>query len=85
MAESGGALFPDGRKGFLKMGTEASPSDIRRGRRKTIDELARDLDPASREAVTKVSENLRGEESEEELRRILGKRPGKRPARATNS
>jgi hypothetical protein len=67
------------------MGTEVSPSDIRRGRRKTIDELARDLDPASREAVTNVSENLRGEESEEELRRILGKRPGRRTARATNS
>jgi len=85
MAESGGALFLDGRKGFLKMGTEASPSDIRRGRRKTIDELARDLDPASREAVTNVSENLREEESEEKLRRVLGKRPGRRPARATNS
>jgi hypothetical protein len=66
---------------FLKMGTEANPSDIKRGRRRVIDELAKDLDPASREAVTRASEDLRGDESEEELRRILGKRPGRRPAR----
>jgi len=67
------------------MGTEASPSDIRRGRKKIIDELARDLDPASREAITSVSANLRGEESEEELRRMLGKRPGRKASRPSNS
>jgi len=60
------------------MGTEASPSDVRRGRRKLVDELARDLDPASREAVTRVLDNWKGEESEEELRRILGKRLGRK-------
>jgi len=67
------------------MGTEASPSDIRRGRRKVIDELARDLDPASREASANVLEKGRGEESEEELRRILGKRLARKPARAPNA
>jgi hypothetical protein len=67
------------------MGTEASPSDIRRGRRKVIDELARDLDPASREALASVLEKGRGEESEEELRRILGRRLGRKPTRAANA
>jgi len=67
------------------MGTEASPSGIRRGRKKIIDELARDLDPASREAITSLSEDLRGEESEEEVRRILGKRTGRKPSRPSNS
>src|SRR4029077_4710333 len=56
---------------FLKMGTEASPTGVRRGRKRVIDELARDLDPASREAVTRVPQDFRGDESEEELRRIL--------------
>jgi hypothetical protein len=67
------------------MGTEVSPSDIRRGRRKVIDELARDLDPATREAIANLSEIRRGDESEEELKRILGKRPGRKPARAGNA
>jgi hypothetical protein len=56
------------------LGAEVNPSDIRKGRRKLIEELAKDLDPASREAVTRVYENWKGEESEEELKRILGKR-----------
>jgi hypothetical protein len=68
----------------LKMGTEASPSDIRRGRRKVIEELAKDLDPASRETIARELEKPSGEESEEELRRILGKRPSRRPARPSN-
>lgn len=67
------------------MGTEVSPSDIRKGKRKIIEELAKDLDPASKEAITKVYENWKGEESEEELRRILGKRLGRKFIRAANS
>ena len=60
------------------MGAEVGPSDIFKGKRKIVEELAQDLDPASREAVVKVYENWRGEESEEELRRILGSRLSKR-------
>jgi hypothetical protein len=60
------------------LGAEVGPSDIRKGKRKIVEELAQDLDPASREAVMKVYENWRGEESEEELRRILGNRLAKR-------
>lgn len=56
------------------MGSEVNPSDLRKGRRKAIEELAKDLDPASREAVEKVYENWKGEQSEEELKRILAKR-----------
>jgi hypothetical protein len=67
------------------MGTEASPSDVRRGRRKVIDELAKDLDPATREAIANLSDRRRGDESEEGLKRVLGKRPGRRPARARNA
>jgi hypothetical protein len=67
------------------MGTEASPSDVRRGRRKVIDELARDLDPATREAIANLSDRRRRDESEEELKRVPEKRPGRRPARARNA
>jgi hypothetical protein len=63
------------------LGTEASPSNIRRGRRKVIDELAKDLDPSSREAIARILESGRGQESEEDLRRILGKRRVRRPSR----
>jgi len=70
---------------FLKMGTEASPSDIKRGRRKVIDELARDLDPASRDAVTRAYDDERVVESDEELKRIPGKRLGRRSSRARNA
>lgn len=56
------------------MGAELNPSDIRKGRRKLIEELAKDLDPASREAAIRAYENWKGEESEEELKRLLGKR-----------
>lgn len=59
------------------MGAVVSPS-VGRNRRRIIEELTRDLDPGSREAVTRVYENWKGEESEEELRRILGKRFTKR-------
>jgi hypothetical protein len=55
------------------MGAEASPSDVRRGRRRIVEELAKDLDPATREAVKNLYENWKGEESEEELKRILGR------------
>ncbi len=67
------------------MGAEVSPSDIRRGKRKTVEELAKDLDPASKEAVTKVYENWKGGESEEELERILGRRLSKKFVRAANT
>jgi hypothetical protein len=60
------------------LGAEVNPSDLRKGKRKLIEELAKDLDPATREAVTRVYENWKGEESEEELKRILGKRLGRR-------
>jgi hypothetical protein len=56
------------------MGAEASPWDARRGRRKIMEELAKDLDPATRQAITKLYENWKGEESEEELKKILGRR-----------
>jgi hypothetical protein len=67
------------------LGAEANPSDIRKGKRKLVEELAKDLDPATREAVTRVYENWKGEESEEELKRILGKRLGRKPVRDANS
>ena len=56
------------------MGTEVNPSDIRKGRRRVIEELAKDLDPATREAIIRVYDNWKGKESEEELKRILGRR-----------
>jgi hypothetical protein len=65
------------------LGAVTSPSDIRKGKKKMIGELAQDLDPASREAVMELYENWRGEESEEELNRILGKRLAKRFLQAT--
>jgi hypothetical protein len=37
-------------------------------------ELAKDVDPASRDAASKVYEDWKGAESEEELKRILAKR-----------
>jgi hypothetical protein len=40
---------------------------------------------ASKEAVTKVHENWKGEESEKELRRMLGKPLGKKFFRAAKS
>ena len=65
------------------MGAVVSPSDMRKGRKKIIGELAQDLDPASREAVMRVYEDWKGAESEEELNRILGKRLAKRFVQAT--
>lgn len=66
------------------MGAEVNPSDIRKGKRKLVEELAKDLDPATREAVTRVYENWKGEESEEELKRILGKRLSRKLIREAN-
>jgi hypothetical protein len=68
--------------GYWKLGAVVSPSDIKKRGRRIVEELARDLDPASREAVTKVYENWKGEESEKELRRILGERLTKKFLRA---
>lgn len=56
------------------MGMVATPSDIRKRRRRVAEELARDLDPASREAVIRVIETSKEGECEEELRKLLGKR-----------
>ncbi len=64
---------------------ESTPSDIRKGRKKALEELARDLDPASREEVSRILENWRQGESEEELRRVLGKRLSKRILDELNS
>jgi len=68
----------------LRLGAEVNPSDIRKGKRKLVEELAKDLDPATREAVTRVYENWKGEESEEELKRILGKRLSRKLIREAN-
>ncbi len=54
------------------------PSGIGKKRRKIIEELAQDLDPASREAVIRLYENWKGEESEKELNRLLGRRTAKK-------
>lgn len=67
------------------MGAVVGPPDIGKNRRKIVEELTRDLDPASREAVTRVYENWKGEESEQELRRVLGKRFTKKFLRAAKS
>ena len=67
------------------MGAEVNPSDIRKGKRKLVEELAKDLDPATRDAVTRVYENWKGEESEEELKRVLGKRLSRKLIREANS
>ncbi len=67
------------------MGTVATPSDIRKGRRKVLEELARDLDPASREAVIQILETWKEGESEEQLRRLLGKRLSKKVLARLNS
>jgi len=64
---------------WSKLGAVVSPADVRRRRRrKLIEDLARDLDPASREAVIEIYDNWTGEESERELSRLLGKRAAKR-------
>ena len=60
------------------LGTVVGPSDIRRGRRKVVEELARDLDPASRDAIMKLLDTWKGDESEEQLMKLLGKRLSKR-------
>jgi hypothetical protein len=67
------------------LGTVATPSDVRKGRRKVMEELARDLDPASREEVNRILETWREGRSEEELRRLLGKRLSKRLLSQLNS
>lgn len=67
------------------MGAVATPSDIRKGRKKVLAELARDLDPASREEVIRILETWREGESEEELRRLLGKKLSKRFLSKLNS
>jgi hypothetical protein len=60
------------------MGTVASPSDVRRGRRKVVEELARDMDPAQREAILTILEDWHEGASEDELTRLVGERMGRR-------
>jgi hypothetical protein len=55
------------------LGKEANPSEARKGKRRVVEELVDDLDPATKEVGTEVHQNRMGEESEEELRKILGK------------
>jgi len=66
------------RVGCCDLGTVVGPSDIRKGRRKIVEELARDLDPASRESIIKILDTWKGDESEEQLRKLLGKKLSKR-------
>jgi hypothetical protein len=56
------------------LGAVANPADIRRGRRKAVEELARDLDPAHREAIIRILETWNERGSPDELRKMLGKR-----------
>jgi hypothetical protein len=60
------------------LGTVVGPSDIRKGRRKVVEELTRDLDPATREAIMRILDTRKSGESEEQLRKLLGKRLSKR-------
>jgi len=56
----------------LALGTALNPSDARKGRRKIVEEFARDLDPAQRDALLTMLESWHGESSEAELRRLIG-------------
>ena len=67
------------------MGTAASPSDVRRGRRKVVEELTRDLDAAQREAVLTILGNWSEGTSEAELRKLLGERKSRKVLRKFGS
>jgi DNA-directed RNA polymerase subunit F len=60
------------------LGAVATPSDIRKGRKKALEQIAQDLDPASREEVRRILETTDEADYEEELRKRLGKRISKR-------
>lgn len=60
------------------MGAVVNPSDLRKSRRKAIESLAADLDPASRDEVMRIFDNWKGEESLEQVRKLLGPKVSKR-------
>ncbi len=60
------------------MGSVIKPSDFFKGRKRLVEELTRDLDPASRETVRKVLESWKEGESEEELTKLVGKKLSKK-------
>ncbi len=56
----------------------ARPSDILKGRSRLVEELARDLDPGSRESIVKILRSWKEGESGDELERLVGKRLSRR-------
>lgn len=60
------------------MGSVATPSGLRKGRKKAVEELARDLDPAKRSELADFMASSKGEESEKDLRGPTVQRPSKR-------
>ena len=55
------------------MGEIFRPNDVAKGRRRMMEEATRDLTPGMRDAVMQILESWGGEESEDQLRRLLGK------------
>lgn len=66
------------------MGTVIKPSDFLRGKKRLVEELTRDLDPGNRETVRKILESWKEGESQEELRKLVGRRLSKRMLRGLN-
>lgn len=55
------------------MGKVFRPENVAKGRRRMMEEATRDLSPGVRDSVVRILESWRGVESEERLRRLLGK------------
>jgi len=55
------------------MGKVFRPENAAKGRRGMIEEATRDLSPGVRDAAMRILESGMGAESEEQLRRLLGK------------
>ncbi len=60
------------------MGSVIKPSDFLKGRKRLVEELTRDLDPASRETLRKILESWKEGNSEEELTKLVGKKLSKK-------
>ena len=60
------------------MGKVFRPEDITRGRKRIVEEAARDLSPGIKEATVRILESWVGKESEERLVRLLGEEEAKR-------
>lgn len=59
----------------MSLGAVVGPPEAgKKKRKRMIEQLAQDLDPASRDAAIQIYENWKGRESEEELRKLLGNR-----------